>query len=153
MSDDRNVQGWVVMLVPLSFIDGTDEATGKPLTTAELHLRRAVAMNDANAAERTTFYQSLLKLLWLPPALRRVIMLELGLSLRKQRRDFEEGVTITMLHMIEERKQAMCAQQQRPRGGRHEAAIEETAHRQGMTVAALKKRVQRYKRRRKIRRQ
>ena len=54
-----------------------------------------------------------------------------------------------MLHMIEERKQAMRAQRQRPRGGRHEAAIEEIAHRQGMTVAALKKRLQRYKRRQK----
>ena len=33
MSDDGNVHGWVVMLVPFSFIDGTDEATGKPRVT------------------------------------------------------------------------------------------------------------------------
>ena len=61
VSDDGNVQGWVVMLVPFSFIDGKDEATGKPLITAEPHLRRTVVMSDAHAAERRTFYQSLLK--------------------------------------------------------------------------------------------
>ena len=127
----------------------TDEATGKPRITGEFHVRRAVEMSDANAAERETFYRSLLKLSWLPPELRRVIMLELGLSLRKQRRDVEEAVTITLLHIIEERKRAMRAQRLRPRGGLHEAAIEEIAHRQRMTVAALKKRLQRYKRRQK----
>ena len=62
MSDDGNVHDWAVMLVPFSFIDGTDEATGKPRTTAELHLRRAVEMRGANAAERGTFYRSLLKM-------------------------------------------------------------------------------------------
>ena len=92
MSDDGNVHSWVVMLVPVSLIDGTDEATGKPLTTAELHMRQAVEMCGANAAQRGTFYRSLLKMSWLPPALRRVIMLELGLSLRKERRDVEEAV-------------------------------------------------------------
>ena len=149
MSDDRNVHGWVVMLVPFSLIDGTDEATGKPRVTGEFHVRRAVEMSDANAAERETFYRSLLKMSWLPPALRRVIMLELGLSLRKERRDVEEAVTITMLHVIEKWKQAMRAQRLRPRGGIHELVVAEIAHRLGMTVDALKKRLQRYKRRQK----
>ena len=54
-----------------------------------------------------------------------------------------------MLHVIEEWKQAMRAQRLRPRGGRHEAAVEEIARRLGMTVDALKKRLQRYKRRQK----
>jgi len=137
------------MLVPLSFIDGTDEATSKPLITTELHLRRAVVMSDANAAERRTFYQSLLEISWLPSALRRAVMAELGLSLRKQKRAFEEGGTITMHHIIEERKQVMRAQRLRPRGGIHDAVVAEIADQQGMTVAALKKRLQRYKRRRK----
>ena len=134
------------MLVPFSVIDGTDEATGKPRLTAELHLRWAVEMRHTTTAERRTFYRSLLKISWLPPALRRAVMAELGLSLRRQKRDFEEARTLALRHMIEERKQAMRAQRQRPRGGIHEAAVEEIAHRLGMAVVALKKRLQRYKR-------
>jgi ribosome-associated translation inhibitor RaiA len=145
VSDDR----WAVMLVPFSLIRRTDEVTGECRITGEVHMRRAVEVLYANAAERTTFYQSLLEISWLPPALRRAVMAKLGLSLRKQKRDIEYARTVTMRHMIEERKQAMRAQRLRPRGGIHEAAVEEIAAALGMTVPTLKKRLQRLKQRQK----
>jgi hypothetical protein len=142
---------WTVMLVPFSFIDETDEVTGKPRITVQIHGRRAVSMsNDVTAAERKTFYQSLLKISWLPPALRRVIMKEMGLSLHKQKREFEDGWTMGVRHMIEKRKTALRAQGLRPRGGIHELAVAEMAREFGMTVDAVKKRLQRYKQRRRI---
>ncbi len=151
MTDDGNAGGWAVMLVPFSFIDGRDDMTGKPRITAEIHWRRAVAMsNDGiTAAGRRNFYRLLLEIAWLPPALRRAVMAELGLSLHKQKRDFDDGGTIAMRHMIKERKKAMRAQGLRPRGGIHEAAVAEVARRQGMTEIALKKRLQRHNRRQK----
>ena len=91
---------------------------------------------------------------WLPPALRRVIMAELNLSPRHQNRRIEEARTTTLRFLIEERKQAMRAQGQRPRGGVHEAAVAEIADQQSMTVPALKQRLRRLNQRaRKTRRQ
>ena len=150
MTDDKNADGWALVLVPLSFIYGRDDLTGELRITAEAHCRRAVEIcSDSTTAEQKNFYQLLLKISWLPPALRRAVMAELGLSLRKQKRDIEEGGTIGMRFLIEQRKKAMQAQRLRPRGGIHEAAVAEIACEKGMTVAALKKRLQRYKQRQK----
>jgi hypothetical protein len=141
--------GWALRLIPYSFtIDGYDE--GKPRTT--INWGQAINIgNESTTAEQKQLYQLLLKMDWLPPALRRVIMEELGLSLRDQNRRTEEVRTITLRCLIEERKQALRAQGQRPRGGVHEAALEEIAGRQGMTVEALKKRLERLKQRAKKR--
>jgi hypothetical protein len=128
---------WTVMLVPLSIVDGRDE----------IHWRRAVSMSrDVTAAERRTFYQSLLRISWLPPALDRAVMVELGFSPRKVKREFEEGWTRFMYLMIEKRKTALRAQGLRPRGGIHELVVAEMAREFGMTVDGVKKRLQRYKR-------
>jgi hypothetical protein len=153
VSDDENVDRWAVMLVPFSFIHGTDETTGKPRITAKIHWRRAVAMSnkDITTAERRNFYRALLEVSWLPSALRRAVMAELGLSLRKQKRDYVEGETIAMRHMVDKLKTAMHAQGLRPRGGIYEAAVAEVAHAHGMTADALKKRLQRSSDGRKIR--
>jgi hypothetical protein len=51
--------------------------------------------------------------------------------------------------MIEEVKARMKKDGERPRGGRHEAALAEVARTQGITVGALKKRLQRNRPRRK----
>jgi hypothetical protein len=132
---------WTVMLVPFSIVDGRDE----------IHWQRAVAMSkDVTAAERRKFYRSLLEISGLPPALYRVVMAELGYSPRKVKREFEEGWTSFMYAMIEEHKKRLRAQKARPRGGIHDLAIAEMARESGTTVTALKKRLQRYKRRRRI---
>jgi hypothetical protein len=134
--------GWALMLVPFSFIDGCDDITGEPRMTVETHMRQAVVMKNKNTtAEQRQFYQSLLEIGWLPSALRRVVMEELGLSLRQQKRKINEAVTITLRKLVEDRKQAMRAQGLRPRGGVHDAAVEEIA--QGMTSDALKQRLRR----------
>jgi len=135
--------GWALMLVPFSFIDGCDDITGEPRITVETHMRQAVVMKNTNTtAEQRQLYELLLEMEWLPPALRRVIMAQLKLSLRDQNRLIEEARTATLRFLIEERKQAMRAEGQR-RGGVHEAAVEEIADQQGMTVAALKQRMRR----------
>jgi hypothetical protein len=135
--------GWALMLVPFSFIDGCDDITGEPRMTVETHMRQAVVMKNTNTtAEQRQLYELLLEMEWLPPALRRVIMAQLKLSLRDQNRLIEEARTATLRFLIEERKQAMRAEGQR-RGGVHEAAVEEIADQQGMTVAALKQRMRR----------
>lgn len=138
--------GWALMLVPFSFIDGCDDITGEPRMTVETHMRQAVVMKNKNTtAEQRKFYQSLLEIGWLPSALRRVVMEELGLSLRQQKRKINEAVTITLRKLVEDRKQAMRAQGLRPRGGVHDPAVEEIA--QGITSDALKQRLQRLKQR------
>lgn len=136
--------GWALMLVPFSFIDGCDDITGEPRMTVETHMRQAVVMKNTNTtAEQRQLYELLLEMEWLPPALRRVIMAELNLSPRHQNRRIEEARTTTLRFLIEERKQAMRAQGQRPRGGVHEAAVAEIADQQSMTVPALKQRLRR----------
>jgi hypothetical protein len=136
--------GWALMLVPFSFIDGCDDITGEPRMTVETHMRQAVVMKyKKTTAEQRQFYQSLLEIGWLPSALRRVVMEELGLSPRHQNRRIEEAETITLRHLINERKRAMRAEGQRPRGGVHEAAVAEIADQQGMKVPALKQRLRR----------
>jgi hypothetical protein len=136
--------GWALMLVPFSFIDGCDDITGEPRMTVETHMRQAVVMKNTNTtAEQRQLYELLLEMEWLPPALRRVIMAQLKLSLRDQNRLIEEARTATLRFLIEERKQAMRAQGQRPRGGVREAALAEIAKKQGMEPTALKQRLRR----------
>jgi hypothetical protein len=134
--------GLALMLVPFSFVDGINDITGEPRITVKTHMRKAVVIGNKNtAAERRQFCQSLLEIGWLPSALRRVVMEELGLSLRDQKRRIKEVETITLRKLVEDRKQAMRAQGLRPRGGVHDAAVEEIA--QGMTSDALKQRLRR----------
>jgi hypothetical protein len=140
VNDDEKAVDGALLLVPISFI--TDDTTGK--LTAKPHMRQAVEISDA----RATFYRTLLNRRWLSPALRRAVMKELGLSLRQHNRDFEDGGTVMMLHLIEERKAAIRARGLRPRGGIHEAAVGEIARQQGMTANTLKQRLKRYRQRR-----
>jgi hypothetical protein len=136
--------GWALRLIPFSVSsNGYDDTTGEPRVRSEIHRRQVVDIgNWSTAAEQRQLYELLLEMEWLPPALRRVIMAQLKLSLRDQNRLIEEARTATLRFLIEERKQAMRAEGQR-RGGVHEAAVEEIADQQGMTVAALKQRMRR----------
>jgi hypothetical protein len=137
--------GWALRLIPFSVSsNGYDDTTGEPRVTSEIHRRQVVDIgNCSTAAEQRQLYELLLEMEWLPPALRRVIMAELNLSPRHQNRRIEEARTTTLRFLIEERKQAMRAQGQRPRGGVHEAAVAEIADQQSMTVPALKQRLRR----------
>lgn len=137
--------GWALRLIPFSVSsNGYDDTTGEPRVTSEIHRRQVVDIgNWSTAAEQRQLYELLLEMEWLPPALRRVIMAELNLSPRHQNRRIEEARTTTLRFLIEERKQAMRAQGQRPRGGVHEAAVAEIADQQSMTVPALKQRLRR----------
>jgi hypothetical protein len=149
VSDETEAPGGLaLMLVPYSFIDGIDDITGKPYMTVKTHMRRAVQIGNKNtAAERRQFYQLLLKIDWLPSPLRRVVMAELGLSLRDQNRRIKEAEAITLRQLVKEREQAMRAQEQRPQGGIHEAAATEITVQRGMTPDALKQRLRRSKQR------
>jgi hypothetical protein len=136
--------GLALMLVPFSFVDGINDINGKPRITVKTHMRKAVVIGNKNtAAERRQFYQSLLEIGWLPSALRRVVMAELGLSLRDQKRHIKEAETITLRQLVKEREQAMRAQGQRPQGGVHEAAATEITELRGMKPPALKQRLRR----------
>ncbi len=133
MTDGRKYH-WVVSLVPSHEI------------TSDIYWRRTVFMPWADSEdERKRFYKGLLEIPWLPPTIRRPVMAELGLSLRKQKRGYEEGRTAALRCLIKERKECLQKQGERPRGGIHEQAIADIAREQGMTVDALKKRLQRQK--------
>lgn len=124
--------------------------------TCEVSWKHAIVVDEGGTSSHEafyeTFYEALLAIPWLPPKVRGVVMGELGRSLRKEKRDIEYARTVTLRVLINERKKRLREKGQVPRGGVHEKAVEEIAAAQGMTVSALKKRLQRYKQRaRKIR--
>jgi hypothetical protein len=75
--------------------------------------------------------------------LRRAILHELGSSPREEKNFLTEMYTQWLRKTINYRKWEMHENGERPRGGIHEAAVAEVAKREGMTVAALKKRIAR----------
>ena len=68
-------------------------------------------------------------------------MRELGLSKRVEKTRYEHKRTLAICERINERKNVMRKNNERPRGGVHEAAIEQVAREHGMTGAALKGRL------------
>jgi hypothetical protein len=104
--------------------------------------------NGSTAAEQRQFYRLLLEMDWVPPKLRSVVLKEaLCLTLREEKRRDNESATMALRYLIKDREQAMKAQGLRPRGGVHDAAVEEIADEHGIEVPALKKRLQRLNRR------
>jgi hypothetical protein len=75
---------------------------------------------------------------------RNAIMKVLGRSPRLTRGE-AEAVAVTLQYLIKEEKARVKKSGKRPRGGSHDAAVAEVASRQGMTVVALKKRIQRHR--------
>jgi len=80
----------------------------------------------------------------LAPEVRNALMKVLGRSPRRQKGELE-AVAVTLQYLIENEKDRMKKDGERPRGGPHEAALAEVARRQGMTVDALKKHLQRHR--------
>jgi hypothetical protein len=97
---------------------------------------------EKNDDEKKTFYKALLKISWLAPKIRRVVMNELGLSLRAQKNAFNQGWLMMTRHLITVEKERLKNAGERPRGGIHDAAIQKVAADQGKKVETLKKRLQ-----------
>jgi hypothetical protein len=99
---------------------------------------------ESNEDEQKRFYEALLKSDWLAPKVYDAIIRELYSSIREFRRECEDREVAVLRFEIRVAKQLMRKNKQRPQGGVHEAAIAQVAQRAGLTVAALKKRLQRY---------
>jgi hypothetical protein len=91
-------------------------------------------------------YKWLLDLLCPPLAreVRNALMKALGRSPRQTRGE-AEAVAVTLQYLIDEEKARMKKSGERPRGGLRDAAVAEVAGTQGITVPALKKRIQRHR--------
>ena len=53
---------------------------------------------------RSSFYEALLKIEWLPSTIRRAVMRELGQSLQKHKRSIEDARTVTLEFLVKECK-------------------------------------------------
>jgi hypothetical protein len=116
------------------------QATG----AAKIKQIRRVSMEQADAADQKRFLEAVLKFKWLSSQLRRAITSELGRSVRKQDKELNYATVATLRVMIEERKALMRKRGEKPRGGIHNAALEQVAAGKKMTVDALKKKLERY---------
>jgi hypothetical protein len=118
-------------------------------STFEASWRRAIFVDDGGTSSREsfdeTFYESLLAVPWLSPQVRHAVMKELGRSVREHNRGSENARTAALRWSIGERKKQLLKEGKHQRGGAHDAAVEEIAGMQGMTAAALRKRLTRYK--------
>jgi len=94
-----------------------------------------------NETELSHLYEALLKVRGLAPKVYNAVMRELGRSPRVEKMRYEHGRTRLIRARINERKIRMRKNNERPRGGVHEAALAEEAEELGMTVAALKGRL------------
>jgi hypothetical protein len=96
---------------------------------------------------RRSLYEALLKIQWLPSAIKAAVRKALDQSLRKHNRSIEDARTVTLEFLIKECKAQMRANGERPQGGIHDAAVAQVATSQGMSPEALKQRITRRKRR------
>jgi hypothetical protein len=117
-----------------------------PLNTDRTAAGQAMLVGHADQDQQRLFYNSLLELPWLAAGVRRAVMVELGLSLRKQNVKIEHARTATLKVLIAEAEAHMRANGERPRGGIHDAAVAAVARQKGMTVEALTKRLHRARR-------
>jgi hypothetical protein len=137
MSSEQKEQpfNWMVALVPLS-----GDSVLRP------RWREAILIaNDATADEQRRLYETLREMKWLPPKARSAFQQALGSTLRKQKFDDEARRIMFLLHRVNKVKERIKKDGQRPKGGIHEAAHEEVAAGEGITVAALKKQLQRFR--------
>jgi hypothetical protein len=108
------------------------------------HHSTVVVSDRASAAERARVYKALLEIKWLSSEVRSAVLMELGGSVRQQRKDYKKGQAFVLKKLVDEEKARMRANRERPHGGVHDAAVVTVAEAQGMTVANLKKTISRY---------
>jgi hypothetical protein len=135
-------QRWALALIPFDDRHCTED---NPVIN---YGRPVPITNHDTAAKRRRFYEALLDIAWLPSIVRSAIMTELGRSLQTQKHKVEEAVTLTLEAIIDEQEALLRKQGQRLRGGVRAAAIDAVADGQGITVEALKKRLQRGRKKR-----
>jgi hypothetical protein len=103
-------------------------------------------------AERKNFYESLLRISWLAPEVRRAVFKALGRSVRAYKAELSYGWAMAARHLIaEEKARLKKLGKKRPSEGLSlsDEAWLNVADRQGMTVEALKQRLYRSKPRKK----
>jgi hypothetical protein len=111
------------------------------IVPADAEVERGQPILVENETELRELYEALLKVRGLAPKVHNAIMRELGLSQRVENMRYEHGRTLAIRARINERKIRMRKNNERPRGGVHEAALAEEAEELGITVAALKGRL------------
>jgi hypothetical protein len=132
---------WCVALLPFR-IQYVGTGTTYHYSDFALETGQPVPMtNDGSETHRKEFYEAMLEIDWLAPKIRNAVMRELGRSQRAEDADYERGRNLVFRVLINERKDLMRKNNERPRGGVHEAAIEQVAREHGMTGAALKGRL------------
>jgi hypothetical protein len=133
-------------------------AAAKSAITA--NWRRSIVATDlwdTSEAERQALYKLLLEISWLSSGVRRAILKVLGRSYQAYKAEFNHAWAETVRVMIAKEKARLKEDRKRPKNRRDrydvspvgETAEAEIAHRQGMSVDAMKKRLQRHRKRRK----
>jgi hypothetical protein len=95
--------------------------------------------------KQRTAYRVLLQCRWLAPKVRNAIVTELGVSVRQEKLRGAQRQVKFWRAEIDELERRMREKGEQPRGGRRDAAIAKIATRNGMTVEAFKKQLQRHK--------
>jgi hypothetical protein len=99
-----------------------------------------------NEDQRKRFYRALLQIPWLARGVRRAIHMELGSSPVQHQRAIKRAEIKELRELVELHEARMRWKRERPRGGIHDAALNEIAELIGLSSgAALKKQFQRYK--------
>jgi hypothetical protein len=129
----------VIAVVPLS----RDSASMAPSP----HWDGAVIIKSRKetGASRRLFYETVSKMDWLPATLRRAIDRELGISPRERKKEAMERQTAGLRYLINQTKARMRKNGERPRGGIHDAAVDEIAKEAGRKSPAVKQQLKRYK--------
>jgi hypothetical protein len=140
----RSPWEYYAALLPICF---EDRRVGSDVETTPVLGRPILAEDATTPAEQRRVLEAILKISWFPPKVRNAIKRELGRSPLEEDASITKALTLTHRALINERKARMRKNGDRPHGGIHEAAIEEIAREQGLSVAALKWRLRQYKER------
>ena len=126
---------WTVALVPL--------LTGNNSKSFPV---KFMARINPNEDERKLFYTALLQIPWLAKGVRRAIHTELGSSPVQHQRAIKGAEIMELRELVEAAEARMRKNGERPRGGIHDAALDEVAELKGLSSgAALKRQLTRYK--------
>jgi hypothetical protein len=140
----RKEAGWLrLALIPFRvrrLPDRADDETYVAKYSAPIWLEG----NTSKHAQRTA-YRALLNCRWLAPKVRNAIMAELGMSVRQGKLRSAARQAKFWRAEIDEHVRRMREKGEQPRGGARDAAIAKIATRNGMTLEAFKKRLQRHK--------
>jgi hypothetical protein len=102
-------------------------------------------VNAATDSQRQTFYEQLLTIRWLAPKVRNAVMTELGKSVRAEKLADQQVSALGLRLLVDDTKQRMRANGERPQGGIHDAALTKVASHMRLTVPALRQRLRRSK--------